>query len=171
MKNSIPHPRPGEVISRADVTGRAAAHPGRHAAALAVLIAGFGVLIHVLAIVGGPSWFAFFGAPPAIVRSAEAGTWLAPVGSLLIAAAMGLCGLYAASALGWVRRLPLLRFGLAAMASVCLVRALALIPLGVWRPALLSTFEIVAAVVWGLAGIGLAQSFRLARWTRCARRP
>lgn len=159
MKNSIPVPRPGNGVHRAE----AAAHPGRHWAALAVFIAGVGVLIHVLAIAGGPSWFAFFGAPPAVVRSAEAGTWLAPVSSLLIAAAMGLCGLYAASALGWVRRLPLLRFGLAAMATLCLVRALALIPLGMWRPALLSTFEIVAAVVWGLAGIGLAQSCRLAR--------
>lgn len=164
MKPSTPVPRPGEGVTPA----ASAAHPGRHAAALAAWISGVGVLIHVLAIVGGPSWFAFFGAPPAIVRSAEAGTWLAPVGSLLIAAAMGLCGLYAASALGWVRRLPLLRFGLAAMAMVCLVRALALIPLGLWRPALLSTFEIVAALVWGLAGIGLAQSFRLARSPRRA---
>ena len=159
MKPSLPAPRPDGI----DVRAESAAHPGRHAAALAVVIAGVGVLIHVLAIVGGPSWFTFFGAPPTIVRSAEAGTWLAPVSSLLIAAAMGLCGLYAASALGWVRRLPLLRVGLAAMATVCLVRALALIPLGMWRPALLSTFEIVAAVVWGLAGIGLAQACLLAR--------
>ncbi|MBB2483722.1 hypothetical protein H5407_00625 [Mitsuaria sp. WAJ17] len=74
---------------------------------------------------------------------------------------MGLCGLYAASALGWLRRLPLLRTGLAAMAAVCLLRALLLIPLAWWHPALLSTFEVTAALVWGLAGLGLAQAFRI----------
>ena len=129
---------------------------------LAVAIAAAGVLIHVGAILGGPAWFIFFGAPPVIVRSAEAGTWLAPVGSLLIAAAMGLCGLYAASALGWVRRLPLLRAGLAAMAAVCLLRAVVLVPLAWWHPVLLNTFEVTAALVWGLAGLGLAQAYRLA---------
>lgn len=133
--------------------------------ALAAAIAAAGVLIHLGAILGGPAWFVFFGAPPAVVRSAEAGTWLAPVSTLLIAAAMGLCGLYAASALGWLRRLPLLRAGLAAMATVCLLRALVLVPLAWRHPALLNTFEVTAALVWGLAGLGLAQSFRLASKT------
>lgn len=130
---------------------------------VATLIAAAGVLIHLVALVAGPAWFAFFGAPPAIVRSAEAGTWLAPVSTLAISAGMGLCGLYGASALGWMRRLPLLRLGLGTVAATCLLRAVVVVPLFVWRPNLLSTFEVVAALVWGLAGMGFVGAWRLAR--------
>jgi hypothetical protein len=126
-------------------------------------IAGLGVLIHLGAIWGGPAWYRYFGAPPFVLRSAQEGTWLAPVGAVCIAAAMGLCGLYALSALGHLRRLPLLRTGLALMAIVCLLRALVLIPLAFSYPGLLNTFEVTAALVWGLAGVGFVQAGRLAR--------
>ena len=39
---------------------------------LAAAISLVGVAVHLAAIVGGPSWYAFFGAPPQIVASAEA---------------------------------------------------------------------------------------------------
>lgn len=128
----------------------------RHGLHVAAVIAAAGALIHVAAIAGGPSWFEFFGAPPSVVASARAGTWLAPVGSLVIAGLMALCAAYALSALGHVRRLPLLRLGLFAVASVCLLRSLAL-PLAALRwPQLINTFEVVAAMVWGAAGLGFA---------------
>lgn len=128
----------------------------RHGLHVAAVIAAGGALIHVAAIAGGPSWFEFFGAPPAVVASARAGTWLAPVGSLVIAGLMALCAAYALSALGHVRRLPLLRLGLFAIASVCLLRTLAL-PLAALRwSQLINTFEVVAAAVWGAAGLGFA---------------
>lgn len=135
----------------------------RRLAIAATLIAAAGVLIHLVALAAGPAWFAFFGAPPAIVRSAEAGTWLAPVTTLAISAGMGLCALYGASALGWMRRLPLLHLGLCVVAATCLLRAVVVVPLFVWRPILLSTFEVVAALVWGLAGVGFVSAWRLAR--------
>lgn len=139
----------------------------RHALQVAAAIAAVGAMIHIAAIVGGPSWFEFFGAPPAVVASARAGTWLAPVGSLVIAGLMALCAAYAFSALGRVRRLPLLRLGLFAIASVCLLRSLAL-PLAALRwPQLINTFELVAATVWGLAGLG----FALGCWDLGRRRP
>lgn len=128
----------------------------RHGLHVAAVIAAGGTMVHIAAIAGGPRWFEFFGAPPAVVASARAGTWLAPVGSLLIAGLMALCTAYALSALGRVRRLPLLRLGLFAIASVCLLRSLAL-PLAALRwPQLINTFEQVAAAVWGLAGLGFA---------------
>lgn len=130
---------------------------------VAMAIASFGATIHLAAIVGGPSWYAYFGAPPYIVESARTGTWLAPVGALVIAGLMALCAAYAASALGLIRPLPLLRSGLACMAAVCLVRALVLIPLAVKHPELLNTFELVAAAVWGLAGVGFAVGLRVSR--------
>jgi len=130
---------------------------------LAVAISLVGVAVHVAAILGGPSWYAFFGAPPQIVASASAGTWLAPVSTAGIAALMGICALYACSALGVVRRLPLLRPMLAAIATVCVLRALVLVPVAFTRPELINLFEIVAALVWGAAGIGFIAGFRMTR--------
>ena len=122
-------------------------------------IAVAGALLHVAAIAGGASWYAFFGAPPAVVASARAGTWLAPASAAIIAALMALCAVYACSALGVVRRLPLLRTTLAAIAAICLLRGVILLPLAWLHPELRNTFEIVAAVVWAAAGVGFAAGF------------
>lgn len=130
---------------------------------LALLIAVAGVVIHVGAIAGGPSWFAFFNAPPQVVASAREGSWLAPVSALIIAGLMAVCAVYAGSVLGLVRRPPLQRLGLAGIASVCLLRALALPLLAIGHPELRNTFEIVSAVIWFMAGIGFAAGFRGAR--------
>ena len=131
--------------------------------ALAALITALGALIHLLAPVAGPGWYAFFGAPPPIVASARAGTWLAPVSALGIALLMGLCAAYACSTIGAIRRLPLLRTALASIAAICLLRALILVPLAFNHPELRTTFQIVAAIVWGLAGIGFSAGFLAAR--------
>jgi hypothetical protein len=130
---------------------------------LSAAIAIIGALIHVAAIPAGPAWYACFGAPPGVVASARAGTWPAPVGALVIAVLMATCAWYACAALGTVRRPPLLRTGLATMTSICLVRALVLPPLAVAHPELRNTFEVVAAILWGLAGIGFALGVRAAR--------
>jgi hypothetical protein len=129
---------------------------------LAALIALAGVAVHVGAVIAGPSWFEFFNAPPAVLASARAGTWLAPLSTLAIAGLMGLCGLYAASAAGLVRRMPLLRLGLTGMAVICLVRALLLPVLAVQHPELRNTFEVVSALIWGAAGVGFAAGIRVA---------
>lgn len=137
---------------------------------LALAISLLGVAIHVAAIIGGPSWYAFFGAPPQIVASAQAGTWLAPVSTAGIAVLMGICAVYASSALGLVRRLPLLRTMLAGIAAVCLLRALVLIPVVFIYPQLINVFEIVAALTWGTAGLGFATGFLMTRSAQAAAR-
>ena len=118
-----------------------------------------GALIHVAAVFAGPSSYFFFHAPPSVVASARTGTWLAPISALAIAAAMGLCAAYAFSAAGFLPRLPLLRAGLAAIAIVCSVRGLLLVPLYLLRPQLVDTFGVLSAVVWFLAGMGFAVGF------------
>ena len=128
----------------------------------AVVIALAGVVIHVGAVFAGPSWFQFFNAPPSIVASARAGTWLAPASALVIAALMGVCALCGASATGLVGRFPLLRVGLTGMAVACLVRALLLPLLVVHHPELRTTFEVVSALIWGTAGVGFAAGVRIA---------
>lgn len=128
---------------------------------LAGIIALIGVAIHIAAIFGGPEWYAYFGAPPQIVQSAREGTWLAPVSTMIITILMAICAAYAFSALGVIRRLPLLRTGLVGMATVCLIRFLILWPLMINHPELRNTFEIVAAIVWGMAGVGFVFGFRM----------
>lgn len=130
-----------------------------------------GALIHVAAIAGGPSWFHFFRAPPQVVESARAGTWLAPVSALAIAAAMALCAAYAFSAAGRLPRLPLMRTALAAIAAICLLRAAGTIPIYLYWPQLIDTFEIVAAIIWGAIGLGFAAGFRQWRRPALATRP
>ena len=131
-------------------------HSTRPWIALAAAIAAMGALIHLAAIPAGPAWYAYFGAPPSVVASARAGTWPAPAGAAVIALLMAACGWYASAALGIVRRPPLLRTGLAAMAAVCLPRALVVVPLAVTHPELRTAFQVVAAILWGLAGVGFA---------------
>ncbi len=87
-----------------------------------------GALLHVVALIGGPRWIAFVGAPVAVVRSAREGTWLAPVGALSIAALLTLWGLYAFSAAGWFRPLPLIRPVLALVATIFLLRGAIILP-------------------------------------------
>lgn len=137
---------------------------------LAVAISLAGVAIHIAAILGGPAWYAFFGAPPQIVASAKAGTWLAPVSTAAIAVLMGICAVYGCSALGWLKRLPLLRTMLAGIAAICLLRALVLVPLAFTHPALLNWFEVVAALTWGTAGVGFLAGFLMSRSTPTALR-
>jgi hypothetical protein len=127
---------------------------------LSALISAIGVVIHVAAIFGGASWFYFFRAPPTVVASAQAGTWLAPTGALLIAVAMALCCAYALSAAQLIRRLPLLRWVLASMATVCILRVVVLIPVSIYRPVLIDTFEIIASTCWFLAGLGFLVGWR-----------
>lgn len=137
---------------------------------LALAISLLGVAIHVAAMIGGPSWYAFFGAPAQIVASAQDGTWLAPVSTAGIAVLMGICAVYACSALGVVRRLPLLRTMLAGIAAICLLRALVLVPIASLHPQLINVFEVVAALTWGAAGIGFVAGFLMTRRTLAASR-
>lgn len=123
---------------------------------LAGVISLVGVVIHIGAIFGGVAWYVYFGAPHDIVESARQGTWLAPLGASVIAGLMALCAAYAFSAIGVIPRLPLLRTGLAVIATICLLRAIVLWPLMISHPELRNTFEIVASIVWGLAGVGFA---------------
>jgi len=108
---------PSDAKALASNLGQHMTTPSRGWIFLAMLIASAGSAIHVAAILGGPSWYAFFDAPPFVVASAQAGTWLAPVSAAVIAGLMSLCAVYAASALGLIRQLPLLRLGLAGIAA------------------------------------------------------
>ena len=136
-------------------------HVPLNALSIAAGLAGLGALLHVAVVLGGPDWYVFFQAPPPVVHSARQGTWMAPAVTLLIAAALSLCALYALSAAGLVPPLPLCRWVLALVAALCLLRVLGSLALALFKPELLTAFELGAAAyvaATGLAfGMGLVQ--------------
>ena len=105
---------------------------------LAGAAASAGAALHIAIIFGGPDWYAFFGAPRGLVEMARAGNIRAPISCLIIAAFLTLLAAYAFSGAGVIRRLPLLRIGLASIAAVLILRGVLFIPLILWRPGALS---------------------------------
>jgi len=87
---------------------------------------GVAALLHLGCIVGGPSWYRFFGAGDAMVAMAERGMVRPTVITLAIAAFLAICGAYAFSGAGLLPHLLLLRPALVAITAVFLARAAAL---------------------------------------------
>jgi len=124
-----------------------------------------GAALHIAIMFGGPDWYALFGAPQGLVEMARAGNVRAPISCLVIAAFLALLAAYAFSGAGVIRRLPLLRLGLAAFAAVLILRGVLFVPLIVWRPGALSgicdcrnvdAFIIVTSALCLVLGVGFA---------------
>jgi hypothetical protein len=102
--------------------------PGRRpllAAAAASLAIG---VLHVLVPIVGAAGYRFFGAP-SLALEVERGSVVRPaVLTLAFAALFAIWGLYAASAAGHGRRLPLTRSALLAIGTIYTLRGLFLIP-------------------------------------------
>lgn len=91
-------------------------------------------LLHVACIIGGPDWYRFFGAGEELARAAERGSSVPAIMTAVIAAILAVWAAYAFSAAGLIRRLPLRRTALIAIATVLLARtALAFVP-AAWAP-------------------------------------
>ncbi len=132
--------------------------------AIGAVLAALAAIWHLLCILGGPSWFEFARAPKEIVESARLGTWLAPVGTVVVAGLMFTCSLYAASVLGIIRKMPLEKSAVATIALLCLSRGVVVIPFWLSNAAIIDTFTIVSSTVWFFVGIcfavGLYESFK-----------
>lgn len=79
-------------------------------------------LLHLAVIVGGPSWYRFFGAGEGMARMAEQGSFKPVAITLLIAAVLAIWAAYAFSGAALIRRLPLLRTGLVVISLIYLAR-------------------------------------------------
>jgi hypothetical protein len=111
----------------------------------------FGAMIHLVAPLIGPDWYAFLNAPASVVASARQATLFAPLGGLLIGGMMILCAIYGFAARHKVR-LPLMRLAMVAISAICLTRGLFVIPVIMLNPALATPFNIVSSIEWFLAG-------------------
>jgi len=92
-----------------------------------------GALLHLLIPIGGPEWYAFFGAPRGMVQMACNGDLHAPISCVLIATLLIFFAIYAFSGAGLLRRLPLLRSVLVCIGGILILRGLVFIPLILWR--------------------------------------
>jgi len=116
------------------------------------VIASLSALWHLLCILGGPSWFVFARAPQSIIDSAQQGTLLAPVGTIIVAGLMFACTVFSFSATGLIRKIPLLKSALITISLLCILRGLIAIPFLV-TSAGLDIWQIIASSVWLYVGI------------------
>lgn len=120
---------------------------------VAAIIAIFTALAHLSCIYFGPACYSAQMAPPIIIKSAEAGTLLAPLGTILVSAIFVILGLYALSAAKIIAQLPLLKIGIYSIAFVCVVRGL--LPILFWfaHPEKISQQVIYVGLIWLLTGL------------------
>jgi hypothetical protein len=107
---------------------------------------------HLLCIFGGPHWFAFARAPQQIIDSSQQGTLLAPIGKVIVAILMFACTVFAFSAAGLIRKVPLLKSALITISILCVLRGLMAIPTFINSTGL-DHWQIIASTVWFYVGI------------------
>ncbi len=100
-------------------------------------------LLHIGIIIGGASWYRFFGAGEKMATMAETGSWYPTVVTLIITVVLFIWGLYAFSGAGLIRTLPLLKIGLVVISVIYLTRGLAFIP-----ALLIMPDKVDAFIVW-----------------------
>ena len=118
-------------------------------------------LLHVAIIIGGPSWYRFFGAGEEIARMAEQGRWRPAIITALIAICLAVCALYAFSGAGLVPPLPLLGAVLFVITAIYTLRGLAYPVFKILNSEFATPFflwsSIVCLIFGAVHGIGLAQ--------------
>ena len=85
-------------------------------------------LLHLAVIVGGPSWYRFFGAGEGMARMAERGEIAPTLITIGIATVLAVWAAYAFSGAGLITRLPLIRTALVLISAVYLLRGLVIVP-------------------------------------------
>lgn len=102
---------------------------------------------HLAVILGGPRWYAAFGAGKRMVRLAERGAVEATLITLAIAAVLAVWAAYALAGAGLLPPLPFLVPILIVISGIYLVRAVAYIPLLVLTGAPVGVFAWVSSAI------------------------
>ncbi|MBB3120013.1 hypothetical protein [Pseudoduganella violacea] len=96
---------------------------------LGAALSALAALLHLGIILGGPSWYRFFGAGERMATMAQQGKLYPTLLTLGIAAVLAAWAAYALSGAGLLAPLPWLKTGLCVIAAVYLLRGLAIVPL------------------------------------------
>ena len=135
---------------------------------IVLLIAGSAVAIatalaHLSCLYFGPEFYAAQMAPPAIVESAQQGTWLAPVGNIFVSSLFLLMAAYALSGAGIFAKLPLLKPAMYTIAVLCIIRGVLPIQLWLRKPDRVTDEVLIVGLVWLLTGFLYLFGFRIVR--------
>ncbi len=111
------------------------------------VLSAFASLLHFGCILGGPSWYRFFGAGEKMATLAARGSVRPALITAVIATILGVFALYGVSGAGLIPPLPLLRIGLAAISAIYLARGMAFPIMRKVRPDLSVTFLALSSVI------------------------
>ena len=111
----------------------------------AAICTALAALAHIGCIIFGADWYRFFGAGEQMAQMAEAGDWYPAVVTSVIVIFLAIWSLYALSAAGVIRRLPLLRLALCLIASIFLIRGISFVMLMPMFPENSLTFWLVSS--------------------------
>ncbi|MFT4926060.1 MAG: hypothetical protein ACI8WB_002158 [Phenylobacterium sp.] len=120
---------------------------------LAAFIAMGTAIAHMSCIFLGPECYAAQMAPPQIIESAKNGTYLAPIGTVLVSAIFIVFGLYALSGAGIIRQLPFLKVMSYTIATLCIIRGI--LPLQLWlrHPDKVNDVVFYTGIIWLVTGL------------------
>jgi hypothetical protein len=111
-------------------------------------------LLHLGVILGGPSWYRFFGAGEGMARMAELGSPTPALVTAAIAAGLAVWAAYAFAGAGLIRRLPLMRTALVTITAVYLLRGLMPLPILALAPEKIDSFTLWSSLI--VLGYGIA---------------
>lgn len=145
------------------------ATPGSTGSLLLVVagsLSGLASVAHIGVVLGGPSWYRFFGAGEGMARLAASGSWYPALITVGIALVLASWSVYAVSAAGLLPRLPLLKLVLVAVTAVYLLRgvggfALAALAPGGNSPAFWIWSSSICLVIGLVHAIGLAKQWEM----------
>ncbi len=124
-----------------------------------------GGLIHLSMIIGGPSWYSFFGAPDAIAQMAGTDSLYPAFVCIFIACVLFTWSFYALSGAGLLVTLPFLRTILILIAVALIIRGVSFIPLMLINPEIfqgitncqsVNAFLIITSAICLIVGLAYA---------------
>ncbi len=144
------------------------ATPGSTGSVLLVVagsLSGLAALAHIGVVLGGPSWYRFFGAGEGMARLAASGSWYPALITVGIALVLASWSAYALSAAGLLPSFPYLKLVLVAVTAVYLLRgvagfALAAVAPGGNSPAFWLWSSSICLLIGLVHAIGLAKQWR-----------
>jgi len=114
---------------------------------LAAALSGVAALLHVAIVFGGAPWYRFFGAGEAMASAAESGRAYPAIVTLGIALVLGLWAAYALSGAGLLSPLPSLKWCLAGITAVYLLRGLGIFPLYLFAREQATPFMVWSSII------------------------
>ena len=136
---------------------------------LAGLLSAAAALLHLAVIVGGTSWYRFFGAGEEMAAMAERGSLTPHLVTVGIALVLAAWAAYAFAGAGLIRRLPLMRTALVAITAIYLLRGLVIVPALLQEPEARDQFTVWSSLI--VLGYGIAHAVGTWRaWPGLSRR-